>query len=64
MLKEQNFSCKLCFRKEGKFSFHTDHDHKTNKVRGILCHQCNWYLGIIEADINILNRIKNYLEIK
>jgi len=61
MLAQQNNSCALCFRKQGKANFHVDHCHKTGRVRGILCHQCNWYLGTIEEDLAIMNRIKEYL---
>lgn len=64
MLSEQQNSCKLCFRKQGQFRLHVDHCHVTGKVRGILCHQCNWYLGVIEADPLILGRITSYLAIK
>ena len=60
MLKKQKNRCKICHRKEGKFKFHVDHCHKTNKVRGILCHQCNWYLGTIDKDIRVLKRLEKY----
>lgn len=61
MLEEQNGNCALCFRAQGKFRLHIDHCHTTGRVRGLLCHQCNWYLGIIDADIAILDRIKEYI---
>lgn len=64
MLEQQNGSCVLCHRKPGKRPLHVDHNHLTGKVRGLLCHQCNWYLGIIEADEMILNRITEYLAMR
>lgn len=64
MLADQNGSCKLCFRKQGERKLHIDHCHETGIVRGLLCHQCNWYLGTIEADFGIIERIKNYLRYK
>lgn len=45
MYAQQNGRCKICDTpvafNEAKF----DHDHQTNKVRGILCHPCNMGLG-------------------
>lgn len=60
----QNESCALCFRKPGKFPLHVDHSHKTGKVRGLLCHQCNWYLGTIDEDPSIIDRIIAYLKVE
>lgn len=61
LLKQQNGCCAICFRKPGTKPLHVDHDHITNKVRGLLCHQCNWYLGSIDRDIKIISRIISYL---
>ncbi len=38
-----------------------DHDHKTGKVRGLLCFKCNITLGIIEGKIDILKDMVEYL---
>ena len=32
-----------------------DHCHKTNKVRGVICDNCNIFLGRLEQKINNLN---------
>lgn len=56
----QNNKCALCFSSPGKFKFHVDHNHETGQVRGILCHQCNWYLGKIDKDVDLINRIITY----
>jgi hypothetical protein len=62
LLQNQKNKCALCYRSQGKTALHVDHDHKTLKVRGLLCHQCNWYLGVIDADTNILKRIEEYIK--
>lgn len=46
--------------KEANWS--VDHDHKTGKVRGILCHPCNTALGMAQDSPHILRRMADYLE--
>lgn len=43
---KQNYSCAICLRHESTFQkqLAVDHDHKTGKVRGLLCRYCNQYL--------------------
>lgn len=61
MLATQGGGCALCNRKPAKGKYlHVDHCHTSGKVRGVLCHQCNWYLGTIDADPTILERIHEY----
>lgn len=61
MVTRQGGGCAICGRKTAKGKhLHVDHCHVTGKVRGALCHQCNWYLGTIDADPLILERIYEY----
>ena len=39
-----------------------DHCHKTNVVRGTLCRKCNLALGYVNDDIDILNKLIDYLK--
>jgi hypothetical protein len=48
MKKEQNNCCKICKKSPGKKSLCIDHDHKTGKVRGLLCSYCNLAVGTYE----------------
>lgn len=63
MMKRQDGRCALC-RREPRSKLKplaVDHDHKTGKVRGLLCGLCNGFLGKVEADPTILERITPYL---
>jgi len=63
MIKLQNNKCKICNNdlKSLKNSF-IDHNHNTNKVRGILCPSCNTFLGLCNDDIGILKNAIIYLQ--
>lgn len=59
----QHGMCAICGSPPAKDKkLHVDHDHETGVVRGLLCHACNWYLGKIEADLGIVDRIGTYVE--
>lgn len=47
-------------RKGGRLS--VDHCHKTGKVRGLLCHNCNHALGNLKDSIPNLNSAIDYLK--
>jgi len=38
-----------------------DHNHKTNKVRGLLCQRCNMGIGQFRDDPNLMARAVEYL---
>lgn len=64
MYKEQNGVCYLCFRENPKHIgfLYVDHDHKTGKIRKLLCITCNTFLGHIENNHVDLNRFIKYLK--
>jgi hypothetical protein len=41
MLKAQGGGCAICGNPPKTRRLDVDHDHKTGKVRGLLCHRCN-----------------------
>ena len=39
-----------------------DHDHRTGKVRGVICHSCNVTIGHVKERVEILHQMIRYLE--
>lgn len=39
-----------------------DHNHTTKEVRGLLCHNCNRGIGLLQEDTSVLKSAINYLE--
>jgi 5-bromo-4-chloroindolyl phosphate hydrolysis protein len=69
MLEKQYYKCKICntdikylsSNKDKSKSACIDHDHKTNRVRGLLCSNCNRALGLLKDDFNIIQNAYNYI---
>lgn len=59
MCLQQQGKCKICLRPHD--NLHIDHCHKTNKVRGLLCGNCNRGLGIFKDSPRTLMRAAAYL---
>jgi len=60
ILFKQNHKCAICDRSLKEMNRNIDHDHRTGKVRGILCHRCNAGLGYVE-DEDFLKKSLAYL---
>ena len=61
MSASQNEVCYLCGRTNGDRSLAVDHNHKTGKVRKLLCAHCNYLVGTVENRQSEIDRIKEYL---
>jgi len=65
MLISQEFKCKICQKKldpkENGKEIHVDHNHKTHKVRAILCKRCNSIIGLCDEDKQVLESAIKYL---
>ena len=65
MLVEQNNCCAICKSPEpGHLHFSVDHDHKTGKLRGLLCNNCNRGLGMLGDNVERIKRALEYLTSK
>jgi hypothetical protein len=62
MIEKQNNCCAICNKSlNPKKHTHIDHDHFTNKVRGILCHYCNTAIGLFKEDKDVMQKAIEYL---
>lgn len=57
-IKEETKECVICGSQE---KLVIDHDHKTDKVRGMLCNHCNRGLGHFRDDPLLLEFAAQYL---
>jgi hypothetical protein len=70
LLISSNYKCSICGKEETNIDKRTnktytlsiDHCHKTNKVRGVLCSNCNTGLGSFKDNISNLNKAIEYLK--
>lgn len=58
LVEKQNGLCKICLNKR---NLCVDHDHKTGKIRGLLCHKCNLAIGLLEDNISSMTNAIKYL---
>lgn len=56
----QKGKCGICNIELTKDSL-VDHDHESGRIRGILCRNCNFALGLFKDSENILNNAIKYL---
>jgi hypothetical protein len=69
MLEDQEGRCAICYKYEtrmqnGKLGrMSVDHDHKTGKIRGLLCNNCNRALGLLGDCIGTLQTAIDYLKL-
>jgi hypothetical protein len=67
MLEEQGHRCKLCgsegftMKDSHNIKLVVDHCHKDGHVRGLLCHNCNRALGLLQDDKETLQKAIDYL---
>ena len=68
MLELQNNVCAICGEPETSKevnrkvkSLAVDHNHKTGKIRGLLCGKCNKAIGLLQDNTELLQSAINYL---
>lgn len=60
LLRKQGSKCAICGKQPlpGEIALAVDHDHETNRIRGLLCYSCNTKLGWYEK---FTEQIRKYL---
>ena len=65
LLERQGGVCAICRKPNhllgGKQQLHVDHNHKTGKVRELLCHTCNTTLGKVNESLDVLFALVAYV---
>jgi DNA-directed RNA polymerase specialized sigma subunit len=61
LFEAQNGICAICLEAEAT---DVDHEKPSGRIRGLLCHRCNWAMGIFGDNANRLRSAANYLEEK
>ncbi|WTA23580.1 endonuclease VII domain-containing protein [Streptomyces sp. NBC_00853] len=59
MIDAQGGLCCICLKRP---AVHVDHCHKTGRVRGVLCFNCNTAIGKLGDDPDAARRVVSYLE--
>ena len=60
---KQEGKCAICNVHQSEFikALAVDHNHRTNKVRGLLCFACNSAIGKLKESDEIINNALEYL---
>jgi hypothetical protein len=61
MLESQGGGCYICGASPSVRALDIDHDHRTGKVRGLLCSNHNRALGLLGDDPDLLLAAHTYL---
>ncbi|WP_308426487.1 endonuclease VII domain-containing protein [Streptomyces fuscichromogenes] len=59
LIASQGGVCCIC---QSAPAVHVDHCHKTGRVRGVLCFNCNSAIGLLRDNPETINRAADYLE--
>ena len=61
MVAHQDGLCAICHQKPPFRQLFVDHDHRTNKVRGLLCSPCNTGIGYFKDDCERMKQAIAYV---
>lgn len=63
MARKQEHRCAICGIGQEQLSkkLHVDHDHRTGKIRKLLCQKCNLIIGLLNDNVALAENMKKYL---
>ena len=61
ILNRQGGCCAICKRSPTSQRLHVDHCHTTDKVRGLLCSNCNTSIGLLGDDLDLIQTALEYV---
>ena len=62
MRDEQNGTCAICNGSGGEYGLVVDHDHKSDRVRALLCQACNSAIGSLRESPDLCLKAAEYLQ--
>jgi ribosomal protein L37E len=64
MFDEQKGLCAICGKSEiiPNKRLNIDHNHKTGAVRKLLCTTCNFFVGRMELDMELTEKVLGYIK--
>lgn len=63
MYISQSGKCAICKTYRDKWALYVDHNHKTGKVRALLCNNCNSGIGFFSENQDLLRQAIEYLDV-
>lgn len=60
LIEQQHNTCAICGGISEE-SLYIDHDHETNKIRGLLCRACNFAIGLLKDNPELCEKAAQYL---
>lgn len=71
LLQQQGGGCAICgaypkrvVKHSNEIRLHVDHDHKTFRVRGLLCGRCNRGLGMFDDSVTKMRNAIRYVTLR
>jgi hypothetical protein len=63
LVKQQRGRCAICLRPERRNRpLSVDHCHKSKRIRGLLCSNCNTAIGLFHDSVKLITLARDYLK--